>query len=68
MTLTKLQEDIMTVTYAQAQVDLITMLQKDKYTSLTTIMNVCKKWKKVQKAKIEKLNEDYEEPMELDTE
>ena len=66
MTLTKLQEDIMTVTYAQSQVDLIKMIKKGKYTDLKTLMKVLKAWQKMEQAKIDKLDEDYEEPMELD--
>ena len=66
MTLTKLQEDIMTTTYGQAQVDLIKMIKKDKYTDLNLLMKVLKAWQKKQQVKVDKLDEDYEEPMELD--
>ena len=67
MTLTKVQEDIMVVTYAQAQIDLIKMIKKDKYTDLNLLMKVLKAWQKKQQVKVDKLDEDYEEPMELDT-
>tara|TARA_R110002167_G_scaffold347642_1_gene558597 strand:+ start:179 stop:385 length:207 start_codon:yes stop_codon:yes gene_type:complete len=67
MTLTKLQEDIMTVTYAQAQVDLIKMIKKAKHTDLKTLMKVLTGWQKMEQVKIDKLDQDYEEPMELDT-
>ena len=68
MTLTKVQDDIMVVTYAQAQVDLIKMIKKGKYNDLKTLMKVLTVWKKIEQAKIDKLDEDYETPMELDTE
>ena len=67
MTLTKTQQDIMVVTYAQAQIDLIKMIKKDKYTDLNLLMKVLKAWQKKQQVKVDKLDEDYEEPMELDT-
>ena len=67
MTLTKVQEDIMVVTYAQAQIDLIKMIKKDKYTDLNLLMKVLKAWQKKQQVKVDKLDEDYEQPMELDT-
>tara|TARA_R110002051_G_scaffold135017_1_gene207973 strand:- start:330 stop:539 length:210 start_codon:yes stop_codon:yes gene_type:complete len=67
MTLTKVQQDIMVVTYAQAQIDLIKMIKKDKYTDLNLLMKVLKAWQKKQQVKVDKLDEDYEEPMELDT-
>ena len=67
MTLTKVQTDIMVVTYAQAQIDLIKMIKKDRYTDLNLLMKVLKAWQKKQQVKVDKLDEDYEEPMELDT-
>ena len=67
MTLTKVQKDIMVVTYAQAQIDLIKMIKKDKYTDLNLLMKVLKAWQKKQQVKVDKLDEDYEQPMELDT-
>ena len=67
MTLTKVQQDIMVVTYAQAQIDLIKMIKKDKYTDLNLLMKVLKAWQKKQQVKVDKLDEDYEEPMEIDT-
>jgi len=67
MTLTKVQQDIMVVTYAQAQIDLIKMIKKDKYTDLNLLMKVLKAWQKKQQVKVDKLDEDYEQPMELDT-
>jgi len=67
MTLTKVQQDIMVVTYAQAQIDLIKMIKKDKYTDLNLLMKVLKAWQKKQQVKVDKLNQDYEEPMEIDT-
>ena len=67
MTLTKVQKDIMVVTYAQAQIDLIKMIKKDKYTDLNLLMKVLKAWQKKQQVKVDKLDEDYEEPMEIDT-
>tara|TARA_R110000765_G_scaffold391993_1_gene485058 strand:- start:214 stop:420 length:207 start_codon:yes stop_codon:yes gene_type:complete len=67
MTLTKVQTDIMVVTYAQAQIDLIKMIKKDKYTDLNLLMKVLKAWQKKQQVKVDKLDEDYEEPMEIDT-
>ena len=66
MTLTKVQQDIMVVTYAQAQIDLIKMIKKDKYTDLNLLMKVLKAWQKKQQVKVDKLDQDYEEPMELD--
>jgi len=67
MTLTKVQQDIMVVTYAQAQIDLIKMIKKDKYTDLNLLMKVLKAWQKKQQVKVDKLDQDYEEPMEIDT-
>jgi len=67
MTLTKVQQDIMVVTYAQAQIDLIKMIKKNKYTDLNLLMKVLKAWQKKQQVKVDKLNQDYEEPMEIDT-
>ena len=46
MTLTKVQQDIMVVTYAQAQIDLIKMIKKDKYTDLNLLIKVLKAWQK----------------------
>ena len=57
----------MVVTYAQAQIDLIKMIKKDKYTDLNLLMKVLKAWQKKQQVKVDKLDEDYEQPMELDT-
>ena len=67
MTLTKVQQDIMVVTYAQAQIDLIKMIKKNKYTDLNLLMKVLKAWQKKQQVKVDKLDQDYEEPMEIDT-
>jgi len=67
MTITPLQQDILTMTYAQAQVDLIKMIKKGKYTDLKTLMKVLKGWQKMEQVKIDKLDEDYEVSMELDT-
>jgi len=67
MTLTKVQEDIMVVTYAQAQIDLIKMIKKDKYTDLNLLLKVLRAWQKKQQVKVDKLDQDYEQPMEFDT-
>ena len=66
MTITQLDEDIMTVTYSQAQVDLIKLIKKAKHTDLKTLMKVLTGWQKIEQAKIDKLDQDYEEPMEFD--
>ena len=47
--------------------DLIKMIKKDKYTDLNLLMKVLKAWQKKQQVKVDKLDEDYEEPMEIDT-